>query len=106
MGATNIVWSDGYLKSADFETLLKQKGCVVWFTGLSGSGKSTISTAVQRMLYDDNHLAYVLDGDNIRHGLNKDLVFSPEARVENIRRIGEVSKLFRESGVVVLTAFI
>ncbi len=106
MKATNIVWSDGYLKSQDFENTLKQKGCVVWFTGLSGSGKSTISALVQRMLYAEQHLAYVLDGDNIRHGLNKDLGFSPEDRVENIRRIGEVAKLFRESGIIVLTAFI
>jgi adenylylsulfate kinase len=106
MRATNIVWSDGYLKPADLEDLLKQKGCVIWFTGLSGSGKSTISTMVQRMLHADDHLSYVLDGDNIRHGLNKDLGFSPDDRVENIRRIGEVAKLFRESGVIVLTAFI
>ena len=106
MSATNIVWSDGYLTSADFEKLNKQKGCVVWFTGLSGSGKSTISEIVQKKLFASDHLAYVLDGDNIRHGLNKDLGFSPEDRVENIRRIGEVAKLFREAGVIVLTAFI
>jgi len=106
MPATNIVWSDGYLTSADFEKFNKQKGCVVWFTGLSGSGKSTISAIVQRKLFESGHLAYVLDGDNIRHGLNKDLGFSPDHRVENIRRIGEVAKLFREAGVIVLTAFI
>ena len=106
MSATNIVWSDGYLTSVDFEKFNKQKGCVVWFTGLSGSGKSTISAIVQRKLFESGHLAYVLDGDNIRHGLNKDLGFSPDHRVENIRRIGEVSKLFREAGIIVLTAFI
>jgi adenylylsulfate kinase len=106
MSATNIVWSDGYLTAEDFEKLNKQKGCVVWFTGLSGSGKSTISAIIQRKLFESGHLAYVLDGDNIRHGLNKDLGFSPNDRVENIRRIGEVAKLFREAGVIVLTAFI
>jgi adenylylsulfate kinase len=106
MSATNIVWSDGYLTSEDFERLNKQRGCVVWFTGLSGSGKSTISAIVQRKLFESGHLAYVLDGDNIRHGLNKDLGFSPDDRVENIRRIGEVAKLFREAGIIVLTAFI
>ncbi len=106
MSATNIVWSDGYLTSVDFEKFNKQKGCVVWFTGLSGSGKSTISAIVQRKLFEAGHLAYVLDGDNIRHGLNKDLGFSPDHRVENIRRIGEVAKLFREAGIIVLTAFI
>jgi adenylylsulfate kinase len=106
MGSTNIVWSDGYLKAEDFEKFFKQKGCVIWFTGLSGSGKSTISALVQRALFEESHHAYVLDGDNIRHGLNKDLGFSPEARVENIRRIGEVAKLFRDAGIIVLTAFI
>jgi adenylylsulfate kinase len=106
MASTNVVWADHYLKAEDFEKLFKQKGCVLWFTGLSGSGKSTISGAVQQILFENSHHAYVLDGDNIRHGLNKDLGFSPEARVENIRRIGEVAKLFRHAGVIVLTAFI
>jgi adenylylsulfate kinase len=106
MASTNIVWSDGYLKAEDFEKQFKQRGCVVWFTGLSGSGKSTISAAVQRLLFEESHHAYVLDGDNIRHGLNKDLGFSPADRVENIRRIGEVSRLFRDAGIIVLTAFI
>lgn len=106
MKATNIVWSDGYLTSTDFEKRFKQKGCVIWFTGLSGSGKSTISERVQKELFEMGHMVYVLDGDNIRHGLNKDLGFSPEDRVENIRRIGEVAKLFRQAGVIVLTAFI
>jgi adenylylsulfate kinase len=106
MVSTNVVWSDGYLKAEDFERRNKHKGCVLWFTGLSGSGKSTISAIVQRNLFDQGHLAYVLDGDNIRHGLNKDLGFSPKDREENIRRIGEVAKLFREAGTIVLTAFI
>ena len=106
MKATNIVWADGYLRAADFEKRFNQKGCVLWFTGLSGSGKSTISERVQKALYEMGHVSYVLDGDNIRHGLNKDLGFSPEDRVENIRRIGEVAKLFREAGIIVLTAFI
>jgi len=106
MASTNVVWSDGYLKAEDFERYYKQKGCVLWFTGLSGSGKSTIAAIVQRSLFEGGHHAFVLDGDNIRHGLNRDLGFSPEDREENIRRIGEVSKLFREAGIIVLTAFI
>ncbi|MDH4070120.1 MAG: adenylyl-sulfate kinase [Ignavibacteria bacterium] len=106
MKATNIVWSDGYLTSTDFEKRFKQKGCVIWFTGLSGSGKSTISERVQKELFEMGHIVYVLDGDNVRHGLNKDLGFSPDDRVENIRRIGEVAKLFRQAGIIVLTAFI
>jgi len=106
MKATNIVWADGYLAASDFEKRFNQKGCVLWFTGLSGSGKSTISERVQKTLFEEGHIAYVLDGDNIRHGLNKDLGFSPEDRVENIRRIGEVAKLFRQAGIIVLTAFI
>jgi len=106
MGSTNVVWSDGYLKAEDFEKQYKHQGCVLWFTGLSGSGKSTISAIVQRMLFEHGRHVYVLDGDNIRHGLNKDLGFSPKDREENIRRIGEVAKLFREAGTIVLTAFI
>ena len=83
-----------------------QRGCVVWFTGLSGSGKSTLARALEERLVSSGHLVYVLDGDNIRHGLNCDLGFSPEDRNENIRRIGEVAALFRDAGIVVLTAFI
>lgn len=88
------------------EALLGQKGAVLWLTGLSGSGKSTLARAVEKTLVEKGHLAYVLDGDNIRHGLNRDLGFSPEERAENIRRVGEVAKLFADAGVIVITAFI
>ena len=88
------------------ENLLKQKGVTVWFTGLSASGKSTVAYTVEHALVERGHLAYVLDGDNIRHGLNKNVGFSPEDREENIRRIGEVSKLFADAGVITFTSFI
>lgn len=104
--ATNIVWHGGEIAKKDRENLLKQRGVVLWFTGLSGSGKSTLARAVEKRLFEANHLNYVLDGDNIRFGLNKNLGFSPEDRTENIRRIGEVAKLFADAGVIVLTAFI
>ncbi len=86
--------------------LTKQKPCVLWFTGLSGSGKSTIANALEEMLYHNGNFTYLLDGDNIRHGLNKDLGFNESSRIENIRRVGEVAKLFVDSGLLVLTAFI
>jgi adenylylsulfate kinase len=104
--STNVTWHDTSLTK---ELRRKQNGhesTVLWFTGLSGSGKSTIANAVAKELYNRNIRSYVLDGDNIRHGLNKDLGFSEEDRTENIRRIGEVSKLFVDSGQFVLTAFI
>ncbi|MEJ2544918.1 MAG: adenylyl-sulfate kinase [Calditrichaceae bacterium] len=104
--ATNITWHDGAITNADRERLLNQKGAVLWFTGLSGSGKSTLANAVEEKLFEMGHLTYILDGDNIRHGLNKNLGFSPEDREENIRRIGEVSKLFCDAGVIAMTAFI
>jgi adenylylsulfate kinase len=104
--ATNITWHSGDIGKQDRERLLKQKGLVLWFTGLSASGKSTLAHAVETALYDRGHLCYVLDGDNIRHGLNKNLGFSPEDREENIRRIGEVSKLFAHAGIITMTAFI
>lgn len=104
--ATNIVWHPSLITKEDREKLLKQKGCVIWFTGLSGSGKSTLAHAVEEKLYKMGHLTFVLDGDNIRHGLNKNLGFSPEDREENIRRIGEVAKLFAQAGVITMTAFI
>ena len=85
---------------------LGQSGCVLWFTGFSGSGKSTLATALEKELIDDHHFAYVLDGDNVRHGLNRDLGFSAEDRTENIRRISEVANLFSDAGVITLTAFI
>jgi adenylylsulfate kinase len=104
--ATNITWHGGEVTNKDREQLLDQKGVVIWFTGLSGSGKSTLAHAVEEELFKTGHLIYVLDGDNIRHGLNKNLGFSPEDREENIRRIGEVSKLFADAGVITMTAFI
>lgn len=104
--ATNITWHDGAIKKQDRERLLGQKGTVIWFTGLSGSGKSTLAHAVEDKLFERGHLTTVLDGDNIRHGLNKNLGFSPEDREENIRRIGEVAKLFADTGVIAMTAFI
>lgn len=104
--ATNITWHDGAITKPDRERLIQQKGVVIWFTGLSSSGKSTIARAIEERLFEGGHLCYVLDGDNIRHGLNKNLGFSPEDREENIRRIGEVAKLFSDAGFITMTAFI
>lgn len=104
--ATNITWHGGQVDRAAREALLQQRGAVVWLTGLSGSGKSTIAVAAEAALHARGKLAYVLDGDNIRHGLNANLGFSPEDRSENIRRIGEVAKLFTDCGVLVFTSFI
>ena len=104
--ATNIIWHRSEVNQAAREELLKQKGVVIWFTGLSGSGKSTIANQVANVLHQLDKLTYVLDGDNIRHGLNKNLGFSPEDREENIRRIGEVAKLFADAGIIATTAFI
>ncbi len=104
--ATNITWHEHAITREERETLLNQKGAVLWFTGLSGSGKSTIANEVAYQLHIKKHLVYILDGDNIRHGLNKDLGFSPEDRQENIRRISEVAHLFADAGVITLTAFI
>ena len=104
--ATNITWHQGQVKKQDRERFLEQKGVVLWYTGLSGSGKSTLALAVEEKLFQHGHLGMVLDGDNIRHGLNKNLGFSPEDREENIRRIGEVAKLFADAGLITMTAFI
>lgn len=104
--ATNITWHQGAVGSADRERVLGQKGVVIWYTGLSGSGKSTLARAVEEKLFEAGRISYVLDGDNIRHGLNRNLGFSPEDRTENIRRIGEVAKLFAECGVITMAAFI
>jgi adenylylsulfate kinase len=104
--ATNITWHHQHVTRADREKLLGQKGVTIWLTGLSGSGKSTIAVAAEEALVRRGRLAYVLDGDNIRHGLNKNLGFSPADRTENIRRIGEVAKLFTDAGVIVFTSFI
>jgi len=102
----NIVWHEQNINVEERSLLKKQKPVVLWFTGLSGSGKSTIANAVESELYRLNKHTYLLDGDNVRMGLNRGLTFSEEDRVENIRRIGEVSKLFVDAGLIVLTAFI
>ena len=104
--ATNIHWHHAAVTQEEREGLNGHKGCTIWFTGLSGSGKSTLANAVAGALHEAGARTYVLDGDNIRHGLNKNLGFSAEDRTENIRRIGEVSKLFTDAGVINLTAFI
>ncbi|MBN1863374.1 MAG: adenylyl-sulfate kinase [Victivallales bacterium] len=102
----NIVWSAGFLSKSEREQLTGHKGCVVWLTGLSGSGKSTIAKELELSLVKSGNMAYILDGDNIRHGLNSDLGFSDDGRDENIRRIGEVAALFADAGVIAITAFI
>jgi adenylylsulfate kinase len=104
--STNITWHDGTVSRADRQKKLNQKGVVVWMTGLSASGKSTIACLLEQMLLDRGHLAYRLDGDNIRHGLNRNLSFTAEDRAENIRRIGEVAKLFADAGLIAITSFI
>jgi len=104
--ATNITWHEGHVTRDARNALLKQKGATLWFTGLSASGKSTAAFTAEHILVAAGRLAYVLDGDNIRHGLNKNLGFSAADREENIRRIGEVAKLFADAGVITLTAFI
>jgi adenylyl-sulfate kinase len=106
MDKNNVVWHLHHVTKDDRVKQKKQRPCIVWFTGLSGSGKSTIASAVEQKLFELGHHTYLLDGDNIRHGLNKDLGFSDQDRVENIRRIGEVSKLMVDAGLIVLTAFI
>ena len=104
--ATNVIWHIHTVKREERESLLKQKGVILWFTGLSGSGKSTIANEVAYKLHSMGKLSYVLDGDNIRHGLNKNLGFSPEDRKENIRRISEVANLLADAGLIAITAFI
>ena len=102
----NIVWPETTVTKDERERLSGHRGCTVWLTGLSGSGKSTLANLLEKALWERGVRAYVLDGDNVRHGLNKDLGFSPEDRTENIRRIGEVAALFTDAGVVNITAFI
>ena len=104
--ATNITWHEGHVTREERSKLLRQGGATLWFTGLSGSGKSTIAFTLEHALVQRGRLAYVLDGDNIRHGLNKNLGFSAADREENIRRIGEVAKLFADCGVITMTSFI
>ncbi|MFC1463182.1 adenylyl-sulfate kinase [Verrucomicrobiota bacterium] len=104
--ATNITWQETKVSAEDHRSLMGHKGAILWCTGLSGSGKSTVATNVERMLFERGCHTYVLDGDNVRHGLNKDLGFSPEDRTENIRRIGEVAALLADARLITLTAFI
>lgn len=104
--STNITWHDSEVTKAQRQERNGHKSVVIWFTGLSGSGKSTISVALEKALFEQNITSYRLDGDNIRHGLNQNLGFTPEDRKENIRRIGEVGKLMVDAGVVTMTAFI
>jgi len=106
MATDNIVWHPHPVTKSQRSKQKKQRPCIIWFTGLSGSGKSTIAGAVEQKLYELGHHTYLLDGDNVRHGLNKNLGFSDDDRVENIRRIGEMAKLFADAGLIVLTAFI
>ena len=102
----NITWHHPIITRDDRERLLGQKGFTLWFTGLSRSGKSTLATELEKRLYERGYITFILDGDNIRHGLNRDLGFSPEDREENIRRIGEVAHLFTQAGIINMTAFI
>ncbi|MCB1666727.1 MAG: adenylyl-sulfate kinase [Porticoccaceae bacterium] len=104
--ATNVHWHEGEISSEDRGKLLGQKGATLWFTGLSGSGKSTVAVALESALFARGKLSYRLDGDNIRLGINKNLGFSEEDRAENIRRIGEISKLFVDTGVITLSSFV
>ncbi len=106
MKSPNVEWHEGEISKKDRSELLGFQNKVLWFTGLSGSGKSTIAREVEKKLYEKGILSYVLDGDNIRHGLNKDLAFSPKDREENIRRIAEVAKLFYDAGIFVMVCFI
>tara|TARA_Y100000589_G_scaffold319317_1_gene347743 strand:- start:4399 stop:5016 length:618 start_codon:yes stop_codon:yes gene_type:complete len=103
---TNLTWHDGNVTREERQGCLQQKGATLWFTGLSGSGKSTVAVALEQVLVQRGHASYRLDGDNIRMGLNKNLGFSAEDRTENIRRIGEVCKLFADSGMITLSSFI
>ncbi|MBE0480819.1 MAG: adenylyl-sulfate kinase [Dehalococcoidia bacterium] len=104
--ATNITWHQSLITRADREERNRHKGAILWLTGLPSSGKSTLAHEIERQLFQRSCNSYVLDGDNVRHGLNKNLGFSPEDRKENIRRLGEVAKLFADAGVIVITAFI
>ncbi|OLP66503.1 putative adenylyl-sulfate kinase [Bacillus pumilus] len=106
MNNEHIVWHDSSITKKEYQQKNNHKSGIIWLTGLSGSGKSTIANAAARELFEKGYQVTVLDGDNVRHGLNKDLGFSNDDRKENIRRIGEVAKLFVEQGTIVITAFI
>lgn len=106
MTTTNLTWHSHQISKSDRAEQKKQKPCLIWFTGLSGAGKSTIANELENALYKRGHHTYLLDGDNVRHGLNKDLGFSDHDRTENIRRIGEAAKLFVDAGLIVMSAFI
>jgi len=106
MSSKNVIWHMHHVTKDDRAKQKQQRPCILWFTGLSGSGKSTIASAVEQKLFELGHHTYLLDGDNVRHGLNKDLSFTNEDRVENIRRIGELSKLMVDAGLLVMAAFI
>lgn len=104
--SSNVTWAHSAVSATERAALFGHRPVTAWFTGLSGSGKSTVATEVERHLVEQGVAAYLLDGDNVRHGLNGDLGFAPEDRTENIRRIGEVCRLFHDAGIVVLATFI
>ncbi|PON74818.1 Adenylyl-sulfate kinase [Parasponia andersonii] len=104
--STNIKWHECSVNKVERQKLLKQKGCVIWITGLSASGKSSVACALSQILHRRGKLSYILDGDNVRHGLNRDLSFKAEDRAENIRRVGEVAKLFADAGVICIASLI
>lgn len=106
MQHSDIIWQNYNVSKEERSSIKKQKPCILWFTGLSGSGKSTIADGLEKRLYDLGKHTFLLDGDNVRHGLNNDLGFNDQDRVENIRRVGEVGKLFVDAGLIVLSAFI
>lgn len=106
MTTKNILWQNFLVTKQARAEQKQQVPCIVWFTGLSGAGKTTIANKVEQLLFEKGHHTYLLDGDNVRHGINRDLGFSDQDRVENIRRIGEMAKLFTDAGIIVLTAFI
>ncbi|EFJ23052.1 hypothetical protein SELMODRAFT_104624 [Selaginella moellendorffii] len=106
LSSPKIFWHKSVVKKQEREIALGQKGCVIWLTGLSGSGKSTLACKLDHALLSRNKLSYVLDGDNLRHGLNKNLDFSTKDRAENIRRVGEVAKLFADAGLICIASFI
>lgn len=106
MNPTNLTWQSGHVSSHERQALLKQKPLTIWLTGLSAAGKSTLAYGLERQLVAAGHTCYVLDGDNVRHGLNNNLGFSAEDRSENIRRVAEVAKLMNDAGLIVITAFI